>query len=70
MGIEVAEIDGIMVYQHNGYWGTKVAYVPQLRVALAATMNQTERRSEILDTMLRQTLAALRAAEAKVSPQH
>jgi D-alanyl-D-alanine carboxypeptidase len=63
MGIQVSDIDGIMVYQHNGYWGARIAYVPSLRVAVAATMNQTERRAEILDSMLRKVLAALSATE-------
>ena len=63
MGIQVRDIDGIMVYQHNGYWGTRIAYVPNLRIAAAATMSQTERRAEILDSMLRKVLAALSATE-------
>jgi D-alanyl-D-alanine carboxypeptidase len=59
LGISVHQIDGITVYQHNGYWGTSAVYVPSLRVAMAATMNQTEQRAEILDAMIRQALAEL-----------
>jgi D-alanyl-D-alanine carboxypeptidase len=61
MGISVHEIDGITVYQHNGYWGTSAVYVPSLRVAMAATINLTEEPSVILGNMIRQALAALSA---------
>lgn len=34
-GVEVIQIFGMDIYLHTGFWGTQVAYVPQLNAAIA-----------------------------------
>ena len=42
MGLWVMEIEGLTAYAHTGFWGTAVAYVPELDLAIAATVNQNK----------------------------
>jgi D-alanyl-D-alanine carboxypeptidase len=47
MGVVVTEIGGYTVYRHGGFFGTTAAYVPELDLALAATINQAESGDEL-----------------------
>jgi D-alanyl-D-alanine carboxypeptidase len=51
MGVVVTEIDGYTVYRHGGFFGTTAAYVPELDLALSATVNRAGSGDE-LDEML------------------
>lgn len=61
MGVVVREIDGVTVYMHDGFWGTRAAYVPSLDVAISATVTQ-QQAWPTLREMFRQALALVRAA--------
>lgn len=39
MGVWVDEVVGFEVYEHTGYFGTLAAYVPELELSIAASMN-------------------------------
>lgn len=56
MGIEVTEIDSVVVYQNFGYWGTLAAFVPSLDLSIGATINQHERDIELLNAILSRVL--------------
>jgi len=45
--VVVTEIGGYTVYRHGGFFGTTAAYVPELDLALAATINQAESGDEL-----------------------
>jgi D-alanyl-D-alanine carboxypeptidase len=40
MGVWVVEVEGFTAYRHTGFWGTAATYVPDLDLAVAATINQ------------------------------
>jgi D-alanyl-D-alanine carboxypeptidase len=42
MGIWVTEIEGFTTYMHTGFFGTLAAYVPDLDLAVAVTVNQNQ----------------------------
>jgi D-alanyl-D-alanine carboxypeptidase len=42
MGVWVAEVDGLTVYRHTGFWCTSASYVPELDLVVTATINQHE----------------------------
>jgi D-alanyl-D-alanine carboxypeptidase len=47
MGVKVTEIAGRTVYSHGGFFGTSAAYVPDLDLAIGATVNRTESGGEL-----------------------
>lgn len=51
MGVAVTEMGGYTVYRHGGFFGTMAVYVPELDLALGATINQAESGDE-LDEMV------------------
>ena len=61
MGVTVVEIDGVTVYMHDGFWGTRAAYVPSLDVAISATVTQHQGRPALAE-MFQQALMLVRAA--------
>lgn len=63
MGIEEIEVDGLRVYWHTGYWGTMAAYVPEMELAVATTVNQQIGRREVSYSMLRKVLKLLHSEE-------
>ena len=42
MGIWVAELEGFETYVHTGFFGTLAAYVPELDLTVALTVNQNQ----------------------------
>ena len=42
MGIWVTEFEGLTTYMHTGFFGTLAAYVPDLDLAVAVTVNQNQ----------------------------
>jgi D-alanyl-D-alanine carboxypeptidase len=40
MGIWETEIEGYKAYTHSGFWGTQVAYIPELKTSIAANYSQ------------------------------
>lgn len=51
MGIWVAEVEGYTTYCHTGFFGTAAAFVPDLDLAVSATVNQNDARS-VLDELV------------------
>jgi D-alanyl-D-alanine carboxypeptidase len=47
MGIWVAEIAGVTAYAHSGFWGTAAVFVPELDLAVAATVNQNKAKDAL-----------------------
>ncbi len=47
MGVTVTEMVGYTVYRHGGFYGTMAAYVPELDLAIGATVNRTESGDEL-----------------------
>jgi D-alanyl-D-alanine carboxypeptidase len=45
MGVWVRELEGRTVYQHTGFFGTVAAFVPDLDLTVAATVNQNTGRA-------------------------
>jgi D-alanyl-D-alanine carboxypeptidase len=66
MGIFVAEIDGITVYRHTGYWGTVASYVPSLDLALAVGVTQRDARA-LLGELETKVLTMARSSAAGAS---
>jgi len=54
MGVWVREIGGRTVFLHTGFFGTMAAYVPDLDLAVAATVNQNHAR--VFDRILEATI--------------
>jgi D-alanyl-D-alanine carboxypeptidase len=48
MGVFVKNIEGVVVYEHTGYWGTLAAYAPSLDLAVGGTLNQQKCHGELL----------------------
>lgn len=69
LGIAVESVDGMTVYQHGGYWGTIISYVPQLdlTVAVAITEQTWPGRDELIPNLIRQ-VRALEVAQPHPSP--
>lgn len=53
MGIWVVEIEGVTVYAHSGFWGTAAVYVPELDMAVAATVNQNKAKEAMWELVAR-----------------
>ena len=62
MGVWVRELEGRTVYQHTGFFGTMAAIVPDLDLAVAATVNQNTGR--VFDRILAGTLRVAEDAAA------
>jgi CubicO group peptidase (beta-lactamase class C family) len=56
MGVWVVEVEGFTTYRHTGFWGTLATYVPELDLALGATVNQN-RGKPVLDELVREAIA-------------
>jgi len=63
MGVWVVEVEGFTTYRHSGFWGTLATYVPELDLALAATVNQN-RGKDGLERLVLQAIVSV--AEARV----
>ena len=61
MGIWVDEIAGVKGYAHSGFWGTAAVFVPELDLAVAATVNQNKAKEKMWD-MVRESIAIVRKA--------
>jgi D-alanyl-D-alanine carboxypeptidase len=61
MGVWVAETDGVTVYRHSGFWGTAADYVPELDLAVAASIHQNQAKP-VLWEMMRRSIVAVRDA--------
>jgi len=49
MGIWVTEIEGFTTYMHTGFFGTLAAYVPDLDLTVAVTVNQNQSGGALQD---------------------
>lgn len=58
MGVVVTEVAGYTVYRHGGFFGTAGVFVPDLDLAVGATVNRTE-SGDALDSMVEETIAAV-----------
>ena len=58
MGVTVTEMGGYTVYRHGGFYGTMAAYVPDLDLAVGATVNRTE-SGEALYSMVESAIEAV-----------
>jgi D-alanyl-D-alanine carboxypeptidase len=56
MGVWINEVDGLTEYRHTGFWGTAVIYVPELDLALAATVNQNSGKQALADLVREVTI--------------
>jgi D-alanyl-D-alanine carboxypeptidase len=63
MGVWVVEVGGFTTYRHSGFWGTLATYVPELDLAVAATVNQN-RCGEALDELVLKAIVLAEAARA------
>jgi len=57
MGVWVTEVEGYTVYRHSGFWGTIADYVPELDLAIAATVNQNQEKTVLWNMMGRAIVA-------------
>jgi len=67
MGIWVMEIDGATAYAHSGFWGTAAVWVPELDLAVAATVNQNKAK-EALWEMVGKSIAIVRQTVNRDTP--
>ena len=67
MGVWVDEIAGVEVWAHSGFWGTAAVYVPDLDLAVAATVNQNKAK-EAMWNMVRESIAIVKNAQSATSP--
>jgi len=58
MGVEVSVVAGHTVYRHGGFFGTSGVFVPDLDLAIGATVNRTESGDE-LHAMVENTIEAV-----------
>jgi D-alanyl-D-alanine carboxypeptidase len=63
MGIWVVEIEGVTAYAHSGFWGTAAVYVPEIDMAVAATVNQNKAKEAMWELVAR-SIAIVREAES------
>jgi D-alanyl-D-alanine carboxypeptidase len=61
MGVKVSEVAGYTVYSHGGFFGTVGAYVPDLDLALGATVNRTESH-DALDALVEGSIRVVATA--------
>lgn len=61
MGVEVIKVGGVIVYKHDGFWGTRAAYVSSLDVAIGATVTQQYKWDDLRNTFQR-AFTLIRAA--------
>jgi CubicO group peptidase (beta-lactamase class C family) len=66
MGVWVAEVEGFTNYRHTGFWGTAATYVPELDLAIAATVNQNHGK-KALEDLVRQVIVLVAEAGAGLS---
>jgi D-alanyl-D-alanine carboxypeptidase len=59
MGVWVEDWQGLTVYRHGGFWGTTAAYVPELDLTVAATVNQNSGKMDLED-LVRQTISVVK----------
>lgn len=62
MGVWVTEVEGFTVYRHSGFWGTVADYVPELDLAIGATVNQNQDKAALWDMVGRSIAAVGNAA--------
>jgi len=67
MGVWVVEIDGVTAYAHSGFWGTAAVFVPDLDLAVAATVNQNKAKEAMWD-IVRESIAIVRKSQGATSP--
>ncbi len=67
MGIWVLEIAGVTAYAHSGFWGTAAVFVPELDLAVAATVNQNKAKEAMWD-MVDRSIAVVRQQQGDPSP--
>ncbi len=58
MGVTVTQMGGRTVFRHGGFFGTMAAYVPDLDLAVGATVNRTE-SGDALHFMVESAIAAV-----------
>ncbi len=66
MGVWVVEIDGVTAYAHSGFWGTAAVFVPELDLAVAATVNQNKAKEALWD-MVGEAISIVREAQNSAS---
>jgi CubicO group peptidase (beta-lactamase class C family) len=67
MGVWVAEIAGFTAYAHSGFWGTAVVFVPELDLAVAATVNQNKAKDSLW-AMIGRSIAIVSQQRGDLSP--
>lgn len=67
MGVWVDEIAGVEVYAHSGFWGTAAVFVPELDLAVAATVNQNKAK-EVMWNLVGEAIAIVKKAQSATSP--
>jgi D-alanyl-D-alanine carboxypeptidase len=67
MGIWVLETAGVTAYAHSGFWGTAAVYVPELDLAVAATVNQNKAKEAMWD-MVARSIEVVRQRQGDLSP--
>jgi D-alanyl-D-alanine carboxypeptidase len=65
MGVWVAEVEGFVTYRHSGFWGTIATYVPELDLAVSATVNQN-RAKETLEDLIQKVIVLVRESRADI----
>jgi D-alanyl-D-alanine carboxypeptidase len=67
MGVWVAEIAGFTAYAHSGFWGTAAVFVPELDLAVAATVNQNKAKDSLW-AMIGRSIAIVSQQRGDLSP--
>ena len=47
MGIFVRDLDGLLAYEHSGFWGTRAIYVPELDLVVAGAVTEQSRGAAV-----------------------
>jgi D-alanyl-D-alanine carboxypeptidase len=67
MGVWVDELAGVRLYAHSGFWGTAAVFVPELDLAVAATVNQNKAKDALWE-MVGRSIAIVRQEQGEASP--
>jgi D-alanyl-D-alanine carboxypeptidase len=47
LGVFVRDLDGLIAYEHSGFWGTRAVYVPELDLVVAGGVTEQSRGREV-----------------------
>ncbi|HSM05485.1 MAG TPA: serine hydrolase domain-containing protein [Longimicrobiales bacterium] len=67
LGVFVRDLDGLVAYEHSGFWGTRAVYVPQLDLVVAGAVTEQSSGREVF-VMTERAVALIAGARGALPP--